>query len=104
MAWRPGGDGRVCRIVDGTDGKQEESSADHLEVKLEQNKPRSKTLPTDRVSDLTVKSTELLVYKYKYKLKERGGKTWSTAPLKFEIPAPGKVTNIPAVAFSPSTL
>ena len=32
----PGGDGRVCRIVDGTDGKQEESSADHLEVKLEQ--------------------------------------------------------------------
>ena len=32
----PGGDGRVCRIVDGTDGKQEESSADHLELKLEQ--------------------------------------------------------------------
>ena len=30
-------------------------------------------------------------------------KTWSTAPLKFEMPGPGKVTNIPAVAFSPST-
>ena len=28
---RPGRDGRVCRVVDGTDGKQEESSADHLE-------------------------------------------------------------------------
>ena len=30
-------------------------------------------------------------------------KTWSTAPLKFEMPGPGKVTNIPAVAFAPST-
>ena len=28
---RPGGDGRVCRIVDGTDGKEKESSANHLE-------------------------------------------------------------------------
>ena len=29
--------------------------------------------------------------------------TWSTAPLKLEMPGPGKVTNIPAVALSPST-
>ena len=54
---RPGGDGRVCRIVDGTDGKQEESSADHLEVKLEQTslearlQTSSKPLPTHRVSE-----------------------------------------------------
>ena len=27
----PGGDGGVCRVVDGTDGKEEESSANHLE-------------------------------------------------------------------------
>ena len=82
MAWRPGGDGRVCRIVDGTDGKKEESSADHLEHEREQN---------CSCQNRECEKDNMIV------------KTWSMAPLKFEIPGPGKVTNIPAVAFSPST-
>ena len=78
----PGGDGRVCRIVDGADGKKQQSRTNHLWLKEGKNARR----------------VELVTCQTR---KEQ--KTWSTAPLKFEMPGPGKVTNIPAVAFSPST-
>ena len=78
----PGGDGRVCRIVDGADGKKQQSRTNHLWLKEGKN--------ARRVEIVTCQTR-----------KEQ--KTWSTAPLKFEMPGPGKVTNIPAVAFSPST-
>ena len=47
----PGGDGGVCRVVDGTDGKEKESSANHLEKGKGKEEKAVKFLDSSDFSD-----------------------------------------------------
>ena len=79
-----------------------EETAEFAGLLIAQMAKRSRAVPTTWQSGRGRKGGQQ-TKKYDLMMKGVLRKTWSTAPLKFEMPGPGKVTNIPAVAFAPST-
>ena len=92
----------LCRERSLYDWSHLEETAEFAGLLIALMAKRSRAVPTTWQSGRGIKGGQQTT-KYDLMMKGVLRTTWSTAPLKFEMPGPGKVTNIPAVAFAPST-